>query len=104
MQLNLQIKNLNVPLHSHLKNGLLIRLKDVLKKTDAKINFKNFAIKFGSFKIMRTFAAPFEKRVLERGLRSSLKRLKLYKKQVPRKTIYREALILLKELRVSETS
>ena len=34
---------------------------------------------------MRTFAAPFEKRVLERGLRSSLKRLKLYKKQVPRK-------------------
>jgi len=49
---------------------------------------------------MRTFAAPFEKRVLERGLRSSLKRLKLYKKQVPRKnTIYREALILLKELR-----
>ena len=75
VQLNLQIKNLNVPLHSHLKNGLLIRLKDVLKKTDAKINFKNFAIKFGSFKIMRTFAAPFEKRVLERGFESSLKRL-----------------------------
>ena len=99
MQLNLQIKNLNVPLHSHLKNGLLIRLKDVLKKTDAKINFKNFAIKFGSFKIMRTFAAPFEKRVLERGFEKFIeKTVLLYKKQVPRKTIYREALILLKEL------
>ena len=39
---------------------------------------------------MSTFAIPNEKR----GIKSSLKRLKLYKKQVPRKTIYREALIL----------
>ena len=44
---------------------------------------------------MSTFAIPNEKW----GITSSLKRLKLYKKQVPRKTIYREALILLKELR-----
>ena len=39
---------------------------------------------------MSTFAIPNEKW----GIKSSLKRLKLYKKQVPRKTIYREALIL----------
>ena len=43
---------------------------------------------------MRTFAAPFEKRVLEKFIE---KTDLLYKKQVPRKnTIYREALILLK--------
>ena len=47
---------------------------------------------------MRTFAAPFEKRVLERGFEKFIeKTVLLYKKQVPRKTIYREALILLKE-------
>ena len=46
---------------------------------------------------MRTFAAPFEKRVLERGIEKFIeKTVLLYKKQVPRKTIYREALILLK--------
>ena len=43
---------------------------------------------------MRTFAAPFEKRVLKKFIE---KTDLLYKKQVPRKnTIYREALILLK--------
>ena len=48
---------------------------------------------------MRTFAAPFEKRVLERGIEKFIeKTVLLYKKQVPRNTIYREALILLKEL------
>ena len=48
---------------------------------------------------MRTFAAPFEKRVLERGFMKFIeKTVLLYKKQVPRKTIYREALILLLEL------
>ena len=52
---------------------------------------------------MRTFAAPFEKRVLARGFKKFIeKTVLLYKKQVPRKnTIYREALILLKELKVS---
>ena len=52
---------------------------------------------------MRTFAAPFEKRDLEKGFKVQKRDLKevhwkdwkLYKKQVPRKTIYREALSLL---------
>jgi len=44
---------------------------------------------------MRTFAAPFEKRVLERGFGKFIEKTDLlYKKQVPRKTIYREASIL----------
>ena len=43
---------------------------------------------------MRTFAAPFEKRVLERGFEKFIEKTDLlYKKQVPRNTIYREALI-----------
>ena len=43
---------------------------------------------------MRTFAAPFEKREIKKFIE---KTVLLYKKQVPRKnTIYREALILLK--------
>jgi len=46
---------------------------------------------------MLTFASPFEKRVLERGFDKFIEKTDLlYKKQVPRKTIYREALILLK--------
>ena len=46
---------------------------------------------------MRTFAAPFEKRVLEKFIE---KTDLLYKKLVPRKnTIYREALILLFRIR-----
>ena len=46
---------------------------------------------------MRTFAAPFKKRVLARGIKKFIeKTVLLYKKQVPRKnTIYREALISL---------
>ena len=46
---------------------------------------------------MRTFAAPFKKRVLARGFKKFIeKTVLLYKKQVPRKnTIYREALISL---------
>ena len=55
---------------------------------------------------MLTFATPFEKRVLERENDKFIEKTDLlYKKQVPRKnTIYREALILLKELEVSVTS
>ena len=47
---------------------------------------------------MRTFAAPFEKRVLAGENEKFIEKTDLlYKKQVPRKnTIYREALILLK--------
>ena len=52
---------------------------------------------------MRTFAAPFEKRVLERGFEKFIeKTVLLYKKQVPRKTIYREALILLKNYKCQD--
>ena len=47
---------------------------------------KIFSKKFGSSKIKRTFATPFEKRVLERGFRKFIeKTVLLYKKQVPRK-------------------
>ena len=54
---------------------------------------------------MRTFAAPFEKRVLARENNKFIEKTDLlYKKQVPRNTIYREALILLKELRVSASN
>ena len=49
---------------------------------------------------MRTFAAPFEKRDLEKFIE---KTDLLYKKQVPRKTIYREALISF-EIRSVRTS
>ena len=46
---------------------------------------------------MRTFAAPFKKRVLAREYEKFIEKTDLlYKKQVPRKnTIYREALISL---------
>ena len=55
---------------------------------------KKVSKKFGSLKIMRTFAAPFEKRVLARGNEKFIeKTVLLYKKQVPKNTIYREALI-----------
>ena len=47
---------------------------------------KIFAEKFGDLKIKRTFATPFEKRVLERGFGKFIeKTVLLYKKQVPRK-------------------
>ena len=52
---------------------------------------------------MRTFAAPFEKRVLARETEKFIEKTDLlYKKQVPRKnTIYREALISLEIISVS---
>ena len=66
-----------------------------------KKNIKIFAEIFGGLKIMRTFAA----RLRENGLKSSLKRLKESTRSKYREnTIYREALILLKELEVSVTS
>ena len=40
---------------------------EFLKKTVAEKNFKIFSKKFGSLKIKRTFASPFEKRVPEKG-------------------------------------
>ena len=84
-------------MHSHLKNGWLMRLR-VLYKTGAEIwslkNFsENFEEKFGDLKIMRTFAAPFKKRATT----SSLKRL-IYctRSKYRENTIYREALISLR--------
>ena len=69
---------------------------------------KNFAEKFGGKEKKRTFAIPNEKRGtrnLKFGPTSSLKRLKTVQEASTEKnTIYREALILLKELRVSVTS
>ena len=54
---------------------------------------------------MRTFAAPFRKRVLAREYDKFIeKTVLLYKKQVPRNTIYREALILLKGIISVRTS
>jgi len=49
--------------------------KSSLKSWQENKISKIFEKKFGSLKIMPTFAAPFEKRVLERGFGSSLKRL-----------------------------
>ena len=49
---------------------------------------------------MSTFAIPNEKR----GITSSLKRLKLYKKQVPRKYNLSRSVNSFEELEVSETS
>ena len=49
---------------------------------------------------MRTFAAPFEKRVLERGFQKFIEKTETVQEASTEKnTIYREALILLKELR-----
>ena len=46
--------------------------------------FLVFAKKFGSLKIMLTFAAPFEKRVLAREYEKFIEKTDLlYKKQVP---------------------
>ena len=74
-------------------------LKDWRRNLPEKIFLKKVSKKFGSLKIMRTFAAPFEKRVLARETEKFIEKTDLlYKKQVPRKTIYREALILLKGL------
>ena len=57
------------------------------------------------FEKMRTFAAPLKKRVLAREDRKFIeKTVLLYKKQVPRNTIYREALILLKGIISVRTS
>ena len=78
----------------------------VLTKTEAENKFsKIFQKKFGSLKIMSTFASPFEKRVLARGFKKFIEKTDLlYKKQVPRNTIYREALILLKGIISVRTS
>ena len=63
---------------------------------------KNFHKSLADSKNMRTFAAPFEKRVLAREYGKFIeKTVLLYKKQVPRKnTIYREALISLEIISV----
>ena len=81
------------------------RVADKAESSDERLaqkekNLKIFSKRFGSLKIMRTFAAPFEKRVLARENEKFIEKTDLlYKKQVPRKnTIYREALILLKGL------
>ena len=64
-----------VPLHSHLKNGCLKRRRVLLKDWLRGKKNKNFQKKFGSLKIMLTFASPFEKRASQEEKTSSLKRL-----------------------------
>ena len=78
-----------VPLHSQFE-------KRVERSSDERLaqknNLKNFAKRFGELKIMRTFAAPFEKR----DKKSSLKRLiTVQEASTEKNTIYREALISL---------
>jgi len=73
----------------------LVLPQEILKKVSEK---------FGSLKIMRTFAAPFEKRSPVRELGSSLKRLFYCTRSKYREnTIYREALISL-EIKSVRTS
>ena len=73
----------------------------VLEKTGAEIFLKRFFLKkvskkFGSLKIMRTFAAPFEKRVLAREYEKFIEKTDYCTRSKYREnTIYREALILL---------
>ena len=69
---DLEVMKKVVPLHSRLRNGGL----KVLQKTVASApsgasrekKSKNFSETLAGLKKMRTFAAPFEKRVLERGI------------------------------------
>ena len=57
-----------------------------------KNNLKNFAKRFGELKIMRTFAAPFEKRVYKKFIE---KTDYCTRSKYRENTIYREALISL---------
>ena len=69
---DLEVKKKVLPLHSRLRNGGL----KVLQKTVASApsgasrekKSKIFPETLAGLKKMRTFAAPFEKRVLERGI------------------------------------
>ena len=72
-------------------------LKDWRRNLPEKIFLKKVSEKFGSLKIMRTFAAPFEKRVLARGYEKFIEKTDYCTRSKYREnTIYREALILLK--------
>ena len=64
---------------------------------------KKVSEKFGSLKIMRTFAAPFEKRVLGRGIEKFIEKTDYCTRSKYREnTIYREALISFEIISVSD--
>ena len=73
-------------------------MKDWRKKN----NLKNFAKRFGSLKIMRTFAAPFEKREKKRVKKFIEKTDYCTRSKYRENTIYREALISLEIRSVSD--
>ena len=75
----------------------------VLQKTGAENDFRKFFEKsfekIWKFKNKAYLCIPVRKTGLARGKEKFIEKTDLlYKKQVPRNTIYREALILLKEL------
>ena len=71
--------------------------RNIPEKIFLKKSFKKVSKKFGSLKIMRTFAAPFEKRVLARENEKFIEKTDYCTRSKYREnTIYREALILLK--------
>jgi hypothetical protein len=73
--------------------------------TKLQKNVKKSSKKFGGLKKVRIFAARLRENTNSYGSKSSLKRLKESTRSKYREnTIYREALILLKELEVSVTS
>ena len=69
-------------------------LKDWRRNLPEKIFLKKVSKKFGSLKIMRTFAAPFGKRVLAREYEKFIEKTDYCTRSKYREnTIYREALI-----------
>ena len=81
-----------------MKNGYAEKVK-VLEKTGAKIKFQKFHEKVWKFKNNAYLCSPVRKTGPRKRVWKFIeKTVLLYKKQVPRKTIYREALILLKRI------
>ena len=80
-----------ISLSLHYQDFMFLRAKNVEKS----VIFLLWGI--AELKISRTFALPFEKRVTRKSGNDKFieKTDLLYKKQVPRNTIYREALISL---------
>ena len=78
---------------------------EFLKRLALEKKLKNFCKKIWRLKNKAYLCIPVRKTGLARGDEKFIeKTVLLYKKQVPRNTIYREALILLKELVSVRTS
>ena len=78
LQIYLEVKKKCLPLQSQTKKGCLKGF-EFFRRLTLKMTSENFlkkvSKKFGSSKIKRTFASPFEKRASQEEMRSSLKRL-----------------------------